>query len=76
MVEKDYGIKHKIITMNYPQANYILERVHQTLENHVRAIEVHKNAHLEPQYLWSGVLAATDFAFRSAHHTTLQDMPG
>ena len=36
MIEKDYGIKRKIITTRNPQANAIIEWVHQTLGNMIR----------------------------------------
>ena len=31
MIQKDYGIKKKGITTRNPQANAIVERIHQTL---------------------------------------------
>jgi hypothetical protein len=36
MIENDYGIKRKGNTVQNPQANAILERVHQTTENIIR----------------------------------------
>jgi hypothetical protein len=33
MIENDYGIKRKGNTVQNPQANAILEQVHQTIEN-------------------------------------------
>jgi transposase InsO family protein len=33
MIEKDYGIKIKGTTVRNPQANAIIERVHQTIGN-------------------------------------------
>jgi hypothetical protein len=32
MIENDYGIKRKANAVPHPQANAILERVHQTIE--------------------------------------------
>jgi hypothetical protein len=37
MIENDYGIKRKGNTVQNPQANAILERVHQTIENITRS---------------------------------------
>jgi hypothetical protein len=36
MIENDYSIKRKSNTVQNPQANAILERVHQTIENIIR----------------------------------------
>jgi len=40
MIEEDYGIKHRGATTKDPQANSILERVHQTLGNITRTYEL------------------------------------
>jgi hypothetical protein len=36
MIENDYSIKRKGTTIQNPQANAILEQVHQTIENIIR----------------------------------------
>jgi len=41
MIENDYGIIRKGTTVRNPQANSILERVHQTLGNIIRTFELH-----------------------------------
>ena len=40
MIEKDYGIKVRPITTRNPQANAILECVHQTIGNIIRTFKV------------------------------------
>jgi hypothetical protein len=75
MVANDYGIKRRGITTRNPQANAILERIHQTLGNMIRTFEVYKNEDLDPEDPWSGILAAAMFAARATFHTTLRATP-
>jgi Integrase zinc binding domain len=74
MVKKDYQIKIKGISTRNPQANAIIERVHQTLGNVIRTFQVH-DAYLDEDDPWSGILAAAMFAIRATVHTTLQATP-
>ena len=74
MVQNDYGIKKRGITTRNPQANAIIERVHQTLGNIVRTFEVHKH-YLDEECPWDGILAASMFAIRATYHTILQATP-
>ena len=71
----DYGVKKKPITTRNPQANAIVERVHQTIGNIIRTFELHDN-YLDEDDPWKGILAATAFAIRATYHTTLQKSPG
>eukprot|EP00957_Ditylum_brightwellii_P006413 487065-Ditylum_brightwellii.AAC.1 len=41
MIHKDYGVKKRSITVRNPQANNIIERIHQTIGNMIRSFEVH-----------------------------------
>jgi RNase H-like domain found in reverse transcriptase/Reverse transcriptase (RNA-dependent DNA polymerase)/Integrase zinc binding domain len=75
MVSNDYGIERKGITVRNPQANAIIERIHQTIANIIRTFEVQKDPYLDPDDPWSGILAATMFAVRATYHTTLQATP-
>jgi len=75
MITKDYGIKKKPISVRNPQANAVLERVHQTIGNIVRTFELENN-YLNEEDPWSGILSATAFAIRSTYHTTLKASPG
>ncbi len=72
MCREDYGLKRKPITTRNPQANAIIERVHQTIGNIIRTFDVQTVDETDP---WAGILAATMFAVRATYHTTLQASP-
>jgi len=73
MIELDYGIKRRPITVRNPQANAMIERIHQTLGNIIRTFELHESEHAEES--WEGILSAAMFALRATVHTTLQATP-
>jgi transposase InsO family protein len=75
MIKNDYGIKGKPITVRNPQANAIVERVHQVIGNIIRTFELENN-YLDEEDPWKGILSATAFAVRSTFHTTLHQSPG
>ena len=75
MMTEDYGIKKKPITIRNPQANAIIERVHQTLGNILRTFELENN-YLDEKDPWLGILSATTFVIHSTYHTTTQASPG
>ena len=75
MIEEDYGITQKGITTRNPQANAIIERIHQTIGNVIRTFQVQESTYLDEDDPWSGILAATMFAVRATYHTTLQATP-
>ena len=75
MIKKDYGVKPKPITVRNPQANAIVERIHQVIGNMVRTFELQGN-YLDEDDPWQGILSAVAFAVRSTYHTTLQKTPG
>ena len=75
MVLHDYGIKCKPITVRNPQANAIVERIHQVIGNIIRTFDL-ENIYLDKKDPFKGVLAAAAFAVRSTYHTTLKKMPG
>jgi hypothetical protein len=75
MVAKDYGIERKGITVRNPQANAIIERIHQTIGNIIRTFEIQSSDDLDENDPWSGILSATMFAIRATFHTTLQATP-
>ena len=66
MVKDDYGLKIKAITTQNPQANAIIEHVHQTIGNIIRAFDVQTMDSNDP---WAGILATTMFAVRATYHT-------
>jgi transposase InsO family protein len=72
MLINDYGIKKKPITKRNPQANAIVERVHQTIGNMIRTFQVHSVDDDDP---WTGILSAVAFAVRSTVHTTTRATP-
>ena len=74
MIKNDYGIKTKPITTRNPQANSIIERIHQTIGNMIRTFRMHE-ADIDEADPWSGILSATMFATRATLHTTLQATP-
>ena len=71
MIINDYGIKVKRITTKNPQANAIIERVHQTIGNILRTFKV-QNMILDDKNPWDGILVSTMFAPRATVHTTTQ----
>jgi transposase InsO family protein len=71
----DYGIKRRPITVRNPQANAIVERVHQVIGNIIRTFELQTN-YLDEDDPWKGILSATAFAIRCTYHTTLRSTPG
>ena len=74
MIKNDYGIKKRPITVRNPQANAIVERVHQTIGNILRTFNLNETK-VDEKDPWSGILAATMFAIRSTVHTTSQYTP-
>ena len=74
LCEKEYGIKVKLATTANPQANSIVERVHQTLGNMVRTKGLEESDDID--FDWRGVLAAAAYGIRSTYHTTLKATPG
>jgi transposase InsO family protein len=64
MIEEDYGVKAKPITVRNPQANAIVERVHQVIGSIIRTFELENN-YLDDNDPSKGILSATAFAVRS-----------
>ena len=75
MIQDDYGVKKKPITKRNPQANAIVERVHQTIGNMIRSFEVQDMENLDQEDPWSGILSAVAFAVRATLHTTTRATP-
>ena len=75
MLIEDYGIKRKTITVRNPQANAMIERIHQVIENIIGMFELQYN-YLDQDNPWQRILSATAFAVWSTYHTTLQKSPG
>ena len=58
MLIQDYGIKYKPTSVHNPQANAIVEHVHQTLGNMIQTFQVYDNDELDDKDPWTGILAA------------------
>ena len=58
-LELDYGITKKTITTRNPQANAMIERIHQTLGNIIRTFDFDWLGEEDP---WPGILSAAMFA--------------
>jgi hypothetical protein len=71
MIENDYGIKKKPITVKNPQANSIIEQIHQTMGNMLRTFEL-PESEVETDTKLDGILSAIMFGLRATYHTTLQ----
>ena len=74
MLQEDYGIQVNRITTRNPQANSIVERVHQTIGNMIRTWFV-DDPDLDGTNPYAGLLSAVAFATRATIHTTLQASP-
>jgi hypothetical protein len=61
MIKEDCAIKAKPITVRNPQANAIVERVHQVKGYIIRTFELESN-YLDEEDPWKGILSATAFS--------------
>ena len=76
MLEQDYNVKRKSITTRNPQANSIVERVHQTIGNMLRTKRLHDLESFEAiRNSFAGALAGVAKAVNSTIHTTLNASP-
>ena len=72
--KKVYSIKPKAITSRNPQANSIIERVHQTLGNILHTFHMH-DAILDKDNPWDRIIAAIIFAIKATIHIITQKYP-
>jgi hypothetical protein len=70
-----YGLKHKPTSIKNPQANAILERVHQVLMAMVRTAELDMADTVEPSDV-ADFLTNAAWAICSSYHTVLKASPG
>jgi len=74
---ESYGIDPSPTTVRNPQANAILERVHQTINNHLRFLRTLDPKKIMPdENPWENILQSISFAINSAVHSTTQMTPG
>ena len=69
LADEAYGIKPKPVTVKNPQANSMLERIHQVLANFYRTYKLEERQ-LDRLDLWSGTLVAVAWAICLTYHTT------
>ena len=74
MLQEDYGCEVASITTRNPQANAIVERVHQTIGEHIRTFQIH-SSEIDEDDPFGGILSAVAFATRATVHTTLRATP-
>ncbi|MGH7974544.1 MAG: RNase H-like domain-containing protein, partial [bacterium] len=70
-----YGIHRNGTSVKNPQANGILERVHQVLANMLRTFNL-ENQVLDDNNTVQSFLSSAAWAIRSTYHTTLDATPG
>lgn len=71
---KDFRIKPSCTTIKNPQANAILERIHQVVKNMIRTQQL-KSRIFDYNNPWSHILASIAWAIRASYHTVLQATP-
>eukprot|EP00957_Ditylum_brightwellii_P120530 9195752-Ditylum_brightwellii.AAC.1 len=64
MILIDYGVKKKPVPVRNPQANSIIEKIHQTIGNMIRSFEVHITD-IDEMDPWTGIMSAMRFATRA-----------
>ena len=52
MLKTDYGIEIKAVTTRNPQANAIVEHIHQTIGNMIRTFELYDNDGIDDDNPW------------------------
>ncbi|MGL5963100.1 MAG: hypothetical protein ACRCZ2_01680, partial [Fusobacteriaceae bacterium] len=72
---ESYGIKRKPTSVKNPQANSILERVHQVLMTMLRTAEIDMAISVAPSDI-DAFLTNAAWAIRSTYHTVLKASPG
>ena len=70
-----FAIKHKPTTVKNPQANSILERVHQIVMNRICTSELDMQDTCEPQMI-DKILSNVSWAICSTYHTIIGSLPG
>ena len=71
MLKNDYGITKKVITTRNPQANAMVERIHQAINQLIRTLDIKgKTDYEQLEFGWSGLMSATREAARSTIHAT------
>jgi hypothetical protein len=74
-LENQYGIKRKVISTRNPQANAMVERIHQVVGGMLDAQEIKDARDLDATYQWQGILAAIRRAVNASLHSTNKATP-
>ena len=75
MLKNDCGCRINQITTRNPQANAILERIHQTIGNMIRTFQLPTNNEVDETNPFGGLLSAVAFATRATINATLGATP-
>ena len=75
MLRDEYPFKRKLITTRNPQANAIVERIHQVVHNMVRTQDLKDQDDLDKEFHLDGILSAIRCAVNSTVHTTTRATP-
>ena len=71
---KDFDIKPKVTTVENPQGNSPVERIHQVVHNMIKTHELDDYVfdYIDP---WGEILSSVVWAIRASYHSTLQATP-
>jgi hypothetical protein len=72
---KDFAVKATCTSIKNPQANAILERIHQVVGSMLKTKDL-VNIEFDELDMWSPILASVAYAIRCSHHSTLNATPG
>ena len=75
LINYGLGPGMKTITSHNPQANSMIERIHQVLNDMLRTKEM-EETEIDPDFPFDSILSAIVCAIRCTYHTTLQATPG
>jgi len=70
LLKSECGTHCKTVTSGNPQASSMIERCHQTLANMIRTRQTKDKNDLDPEFGWSGMLAACRKAMNSTVHAS------
>ena len=74
MIQRDYGLTKKPINTRNPQANGIIERIHQTIGNMICTFQINE-LELDKEDPWLGIIGSFMFATRPTLHSTNRAIP-
>ena len=75
MIKDEFSVTKKLKTTRKPQANAIVERVHQTVHNMIGTTRITEKDDLQALHDFTGILSAARRAVNSTVHTTLRATP-